>query len=138
MNNNNYNHKNSQLNKNIPYNPNFNANQIQNNNVNMSNNYNYNQNSTPIINGNTAPIIENNFNNINNPFNPYPDFSVGNENLTRNENSFPTLEEINSNQPVNPNIINNISNMNYVNLEHQNNNNAKYFGFWGPEIKKNN
>ncbi len=97
--------------------------------------------TTPMMSGGTAPQFSNNPNNqqgMPNVYNPYPDINSAYGNV-------PTFDELNNNahpqqgnNQINPNAQANINNTNYVNFDQQNNNNAKYFGFWGPELKKNN
>lgn len=99
-----------------------------------------NQGTVPMMSGGTAPQFNNQSNlGAPNVYNPYPDI---NQPYSSN-NNVPTFEELNSNPnpqgnfAMNPNAQANINNTNYVNFDQQNNN-AKYFGFWGPELKKNN
>lgn len=94
------------------------------------------ENTAPMMSGGINPQF-NNQNNLGVPnvYNPYPD-------INQPYNNVPTLDELNSHQSeqnnftMNPNAQANINNTNYVNFDQQNN--AKYFGFWGPELKKNN
>lgn len=99
-----------------------------------------NQATVPMMSGGIAPQFPNSPINqgMPNVYNPYPDINqpVGN---------VPTLDELNANAnpqgnnfQMNPNAQANIINTNYVNFDQQNGNNPKYFGFWGPELKKSN
>jgi hypothetical protein len=96
-----------------------------------------NENTVPMMSGGTMPQFNNQYNlGAPNNFNPYPDINPA-------YNNIPTLDELNANPnqqgnfQMNPNAQANINNTNYVNFDQQNNN-AKYYGFWGPELKKNN
>ncbi len=105
----------------------------------QNNNSNYNQINSNMMSGGTTPQIANNtnFNNINQPnvYNPYQDIN--------NPVNLPTLDEINSgsnqqnNFQPNPQTQQNINNTNYISFNQQDSN-SKYFGYWGPELKKNN
>ena len=92
----------------------------------------------------------NNNNNFNQPLSQPPQNFNNNTPIEIPTNSdFPTLDEINStnpnpnqNQQANPNDLANINNANMMINNNPNDNtttqNPKYFGFFGPDLKKNN
>jgi WW domain-binding protein 2 len=134
-------------------NPNYNTNLINTNNPSTMNSYS-NTNVNP-----SSGYINPNYNPNPNIVNNIPNNTESNQ---ININSYPSLNDIdiqhNTNNTMyqqqpgqlgqvgqNPQVINpphnypnnDIQNMNNVNLNNQQNN-PKYFGFWGPELKKNN
>jgi len=139
-NNNNFNANPMQFQNFNQYPPNSNINCMPMNQPNANSNFNMppsNLTSVPMMSGGTSPFANQNNGGAPDVYNPYP-----NINQSYN-NNVPSFDELNgntvnqSNIPINPNAQANINNVNYVNFDQQNNN-AKYFGFWGPELKKNN